>query len=606
MTNTFSSPYPYIPVVKVAGTAVPATVEMLEASVHRVIGSASHCELVYIDEHFDHIDSSTFAVGSALTVELTRETEVVEVFSGEIAAVGLEQRGSYRHLLIVEGYDKAHRLGHATRVKTFLEQSWSDIISSVAGQYGLTAQVDSSLSSPVFKYQLQQESDIALLDRIAMRTGTEWLVDGTKLIVRPRAALSSAAATTTYGIDLYRFRARYSGSEHIGGTKVMGWDPTAHQAISVEDTSQISDPVGASDPAGASAWRTAAADMNPGTAKLQASGLAVESAAEATALAKGLARRQTTAELIVRGECSVRVDIKVGTALAIEGVGTKLAGSYYVTEVEHRLTSENQVTRFTAGPLDSIELVDLVGGHEASVPRFTDRGLVIGIVTNNADPDNLGRVKVKFPALSAADESAWARVIGLGAGATRGIHVIPEIDDEVVVGFEHGDPRRPFVIGGLWSGNSAMPIAQADLVANSKVQQWQIKSRTGHVVSITDVDTADDRVIKLTHADGATMLVLQGSKVELVSNRKPLELRDGSGKASIKLDGTGKVTITGDSVDIVGTTGVKIESKASLELKGTSGLKADGGPTLELKASGMAKVESSGQLTLKGSMTMIN
>lgn len=601
------SAYAFLATIKVDGTEIASTIDLIEVRVHRSIGATSYAEIVVIDEFFELIDGPAFGVGKAITVSLGAEgSATTEVFSGEIAAVGLEQRGSQRHTLVVEAYDKSHRLGHATRVKTFLDQSYSDILSSIAGIYGLTADIDGALGAPVFKYQLQQESDLAFLDRIATRTGSEWFVDAGKLTVRPRPAVSSAVAKTEYGNDLLRFRARYSGSEHVGGAKVMGWDPATKQAISSEDTSQSSSPEGASAPAGAAAWRTAAANMNSATTRLQSSALAVDSAAEATQVAKGMARRQTMNELVVHGETWCRPDLKVGTVLEIAGVGTKLAGNYYVTEVEHRITSNDQITRFTAGPLEATELVDLLGHRESSVPRFTYSGLVVGVVTNNNDADNLGRVRVKFPGLSDADESAWARVVSLGAGATRGIHILPEIDDEVLVGFEHGDPRRPYVIGGLWNGTATMPIAQSDLLENSNVKQWQIKSRSGHVISIVDVNAADDKMIKLAHADGSTMLLLQGSKVELVSNKKPLEIKDGSGKASILLDGQGKVTIKGDSVEIKGQTGVKIESQASLELKGATGLKGDGGPTLELKSTGTAKVETSGQLTLKGSMTMIN
>ena len=77
-------------------------------------------------------------------------------------------------------------------------------------------------------------------------------------------------------------------------------------------------------------------------------------------------------------------------------------------------------------------------------------GLTIGIVTNNKDPDGLGRVRVKFPALSDQEESWWARVVTPGGGSNAGLMFMPQIDDEVLVGFEHGDLRRPFVLGGLW------------------------------------------------------------------------------------------------------------------------------------------------------------
>lgn len=607
MTQPLLSGYSYFAIVKVDGAEVASLApDILEIRVHRSIGAASWAEIVIIDEHFSWVDGTDFAIGKALEIQLKANAAPVTVFSGEITVTGLEQRASLRHLLVVEAYDKSHRMGHATRVKSYLQQSWADVIQTMVGPYSLTSEVDSALSSPVHPYLLQQESDLALLERIALRTGSEWYVDQGKLYVRPRPALSGAAATTTYGQDLIRFRARYSGTEHIGGAEVRGWDPESKQAIVGTDTSQISGPQGASAPSGASTWRSAASGMNPSTARIKASTLVVGSADEATLTAKALARRQSVNELVVHGETMLRPELKIATVLGVAGVGTKFAGDYYLTEVEHRLTRDNQITRFTAGPLEATELVDLVGRGPQAVDRFTRSGLVIGIVTNNNDQEHPGLVKVKFPALGDQDESAWARLVSVGAGTTRGFQVVPEVNDEVLVGFEHGDPRRPFVLGGLWSPTIAPPVAHDQVFDGDKVKQWQIKTRTGHTVTFLDEQATDDASIKLLHADTATMLEMKGASVKLVSNRKPIEISDGSGKGSVAIDGSGNVTIKGETVKIEGTSGVTIESKARLDLKGTTGAKVDGGPNLELMASGAAKLQSSGQLTVKGSITMIN
>jgi uncharacterized protein involved in type VI secretion and phage assembly len=96
-----------------------------------------------------------------------------------------------------------------------------------------------------------------------------------------------------------------------------------------------------------------------------------------------------------------------------------------------------------------LELLN-IGGGQHDDGRIT--GVVIGIVTNNQDPDRLGRVKVRFPWLSGGTESHWARVATPMAGNGRGLYFLPEVDDEVLVLFERGDVRFPFVIGALWNG----------------------------------------------------------------------------------------------------------------------------------------------------------
>ncbi len=84
--------------------------------------------------------------------------------------------------------------------------------------------------------------------------------------------------------------------------------------------------------------------------------------------------------------------------------------------------------------------------------------MVIGVVTAVDDPESLGRVKVKFPWLADDYESWWARVAQLGAGPDRGAVWLPEVNDEVLVAFEHGDTRRPYVVGGLCNGVDNPPF----------------------------------------------------------------------------------------------------------------------------------------------------
>ncbi len=102
------------------------------------------------------------------------------------------------------------------------------------------------------------------------------------------------------------------------------------------------------------------------------------------------------------------------------------------------------------------------------------------------DPQNWGRVRVKYPWLTNDAESNWARVIGIGAGPETGYCVIPEVGDEVLVGFIHGDFSQPCVLGGLWNGQDKLP-PETDGASGGekpKVRSW--RSRTGHKIAIYD------------------------------------------------------------------------------------------------------------------------
>jgi uncharacterized protein involved in type VI secretion and phage assembly len=129
-------------------------------------------------------------------------------------------------------------------------------------------------------------------------------------------------------------------------------------------------------------------------------------------------------------------------------------------------------------------------------------GVVIGVVTNNRDPNGLNRVKVRFPWLSDDDESHWARVASPMAGNNRGFYCLPEVDDEVLVAFEHGVVEYPYVIGSLWNGKDAAPESNADGKNNVRT----LKSRSGSVIRLDD--TKGKEKVEIIGANGGASIVL--------------------------------------------------------------------------------------------------
>jgi uncharacterized protein involved in type VI secretion and phage assembly len=193
-------------------------------------------------------------------------------------------------------------------------------------------------------------------------------------------------------------------------------------------------------------------------------------------------------------------------------------------------------------------------------------GVVTAIVTNNKDPDKLGRVKLKFPWLSDSEESHWARVASPMAGKERGLFLLPEVDDQVLVAFEHGDPAYPYVIGALWNSNSAPPEANAD----GKNDLRLIKSRSGHVIRLND--KKGEETIEIVDKSGKNSVVVS--------------TKDNS--IAIKADADVKITANGKFV---------VDAK-EIELKSKAATKVEASGNLDLKASG--------QTTVKGSTVNIN
>lgn len=143
-------------------------------------------------------------------------------------------------------------------------------------------------------------------------------------------------------------------------------------------------------------------------------------------------------------------------------------------------------------------------------------GVVIGIVADNNDPDNLGRVKVKFPWMSDSFTTTWFRIATPMAGVDRGFMFLPEVDDEVLVAFEHGDPQRGYVIGCLWNGKDKPPMPSGSALAGTKVRHRRIKTKYGHIL---DFDDDKKRIVvqtpnghRLTLSDEADIISLKTNK----------------------------------------------------------------------------------------------
>ena len=176
----------------------------------------------------------------------------------------------------------------------------------------------------------------------------------------------------------------------------------------------------------------------------------VDTASEANDLSKALAERKADSIVEAEGTAFGNPKIRAATKVKIENVGSRFAGEYIVSSVTHAYSSKTGYkTHFRISGASTRGLLDLMRPPER---RDWSQNLVVGIVTNNNDPDATGRVRVKFPTLSDAEESAWARIASVSTGNARGLMMLPQVDEEVIVGFENGDPRRPIVVGSLFNG----------------------------------------------------------------------------------------------------------------------------------------------------------
>jgi uncharacterized protein involved in type VI secretion and phage assembly len=196
-------------------------------------------------------------------------------------------------------------------------------------------------------------------------------------------------------------------------------------------------------------------------------------------------------------------------------------------------------------------LDELLGGGARHDGRIF--GVVIGVVTNNQDKDGLGRVKVKFPWLSEDDESNWARIAAPMTGDKVGVCFLPEVDDEVLVVFEHGRVDRPFVLGSVWNGKKKPPVTNDD--GNNDVRI--IKSRSGLTIELNDKSGKEK--ITIGDKDGKNQVVIDVGK-------KAFTIRS---DGDLTLEAKGKISLVSKDGDVeIKGQGVTVDAKAEAAIKG--------------------------------------
>ena len=508
------------------------------------------------DPHFELFDRDLFRLGTRVEIAFRGEGDPVLVTSGEITAISVEPGKLGQHELVLAGLDLTHRMARAPKSRSFQSVTDGDVASRIAGEYGLEPDVDST--GEVHEYLLQvAESDYAFLRRRAARIGFDFWISERTFHFKKGPRASGSPPPLKWGRNLNRFAVRFASGERCDEVQVRGWDPLAKKEILGRATEGE---LGTDAAAGQEMHD--AAQRAFGRVQRSAGYFPVSDQAQADALAQSLLLRASGSEVVLRGEAAGDPSLGAGALVTVESVGTRLAGKYRVTSVEHIYgAGQPYVTRFVCGGKEPAGLADLMGagsGGGASSSGGAARswgGLVVGVVTNNADPETLGRVKVTFPTLSAEDESAWARVATIGGGPKRGLQWLPEVDDEVLVGFEHDDQTRPVVLGGLWNRKDTPPLP--DAASNGKVVERGLVSRIDSRLLFTDDPTpavhlslaGEKNLLHLESSEstlaGEQKLVVKATEVEVTATQK-LVLNG----AQIEITSSGPMTLSGKPIKL--------------------------------------------------------
>ncbi|MFI8965972.1 VgrG-related protein [Streptomyces sp. NPDC053493] len=585
------------PIVEAPGELPPVwAAQLVSCVVDENVGLPDTAVLTFRDPDHEFLKSTGITIGTPLKVSVvTVKGQARErLFNGEVTALEIDRdrTGSFT---VVRAYSRAHRLQRGRKVVAYRNMTASAIVRRVAAGAGLA--VGKVEAAPVTYKQLSQAnvSDWEFLQYLAGESGAQVRVDDKGLLqfTKPVKASGAPAPSTSatrspmvleYGRNLLALRASLSAADGAAKVRVRGWDTTTKRPLMAEKPAVVSDTVvPGMRPQAAAAFGAPVVTVADTPYRTQA-----ETAAVADAAAAQISAGFGELEALAEGNPMLRA----GRPVALGNVGQAFSGRYTATAVQHVLEPHGgyRTTVWVSASPDR-SLTGLVTGANAPGRGPRMPGLAIGIVTDVREPNGSqrGAVRLTFPWLDDTYVTDWVRTVQWGGKGGGGV-VSPEVNDEVLVGFEQGLLDSPYVIGGLYNGVDQPSPHDVPLIdrTSGKVNRRSVVSRSGHRVELLDAPAPGPSGLRLVTGD-------ERLEVRMDDRKDRIELTVFAGKnrplSSVVLDrqgitldaGQGTVKVTGRQVDIGATAGVNVDGR-TVKVAGTADVTVDGGLLAVLKA----------------------
>ncbi|MFF3641075.1 VgrG-related protein [Streptomyces sp. NPDC002564] len=556
------------PIVEVPGE-LPRfwATQLVSCVVDENVGLPDSATLTFRDPQHTLLTETGITIGKRLTVSVVtvQGQSRQRLFSGEVTALELDTdtTGSFT---VVRAYSKAHRLQRGRKVVAYRDMSTTEIVRKVAAGAGLRCgTID---AKPIRYQQLSQAnvSDWEFLQYLAGESGAQVRVDdaGALQFTRPKPAATAPPPSTSavmspmvleFGRNLLSLRAVLTSAAQAGSVEVRGWNVLTKKPLIAKERSVISKEVNP----GLSAGLVNAAFGAP--ARVTVADTPYRTQAETMAVAGSVAAQVSSGigefEAVAEGNPKLRA----GVALTLGNVGPAFSGRYTATSVHHVLEPNGGYrTTVTVSASADRSLAGLATGANAPSRGPRMPGLAIGLVTDIREEGRgqRGWVRLRFPWLDDTYVTDWVRTVQWGGQGGGGVFS-PEVNDEVLVGFEQGMLDSPYVIGGLYNGVDLPSRHDVPLVdkTTGKVNRRSLVSRSGNRVELLDTPRGPSGV-RLTTGDKQLVVHLDERR-----NRLELKVLGPGGRrrlssvtltpTGITLDaGTGEVKLRGRSVVIDG------------------------------------------------------
>lgn len=500
------SPVRGLPEVRIEADGAPLSPADLRAlgsvRVKQRLSLPTQCELVFEDPR-GPLASQGLTPGTSLRISVAAQRE--PLFNGEVTAVEYVHAAGGAREVRVRGYDVLHRLRKRQPVKAHVQVSLRDIAKELAADLGLS--VEAATPGPLWRHLIQHgQSDLDFLVGLADRCGVYLAV--TEGVLRLLTLEGDGDAVPLHlGESLLEATVEVNGDPACRTVSAEGWDLMRGEHHSARVTS-------------ARLGRDVDAAVPPSRLSVPGERTLVNESAEDPTHVEAVAQAEldyrSAREVLFRGLADGDVRLRPGARVDVVGVAAAVAGRYVLTAVTHRLDAhQGFISELSTEP-------------PPRRPRTYASAMTLGEVSRVDDPDGKGRVRVTLPTFGGV-ETDWMQVLGAGAGKGKGLMMLPDVGDQVLLVLAHEDPAQGVVVGSLYGMGGPEDAG----VEGGSVRRYTLLTPGGHKLRLDD----EGRTLRLEDSTGS-YLEMTPDKVRLHA------------KVALDVEAPGQaVTIRGNTVD---------------------------------------------------------
>ncbi|PWU01778.1 MAG: Rhs element Vgr protein [Bacteroidetes bacterium] len=573
--------------IQVDNKTVDPTLQVLSIGITKELNKVPYAKLVFRDgsaseQKFDISNKDFFIPGKKIKIRIGHDGNNQQAFLGIVTrhAIRVKENGSSE--LHVECRDESVKMTIGRFSKYFENVKDNELIDELIGKY---SNLKSDLEKTKLKHKQIVQHHISDWDFMLLRAEANGMLvnvdDGNIKVSKPDTS-SKPVAKIVFGSSVLEFEAEMDARNQWKNVAAHSWDFSSQKLFNADTSSaNFTEPgnIAGSDLANA---------INLEHYDMHHSGYLLEQ--ELQDWVDGIMLRSRLGKIRGRAKVTGTSDIKLGNMVALDGVGDRFNGNAYVTGMRHEIGNGmwDSHIQFGLDPERFSEVHDKnLNDRESAGLVGSIHGLQIGIVSQlENDPNGENRILVRTPTIDDSGKGIWTRVASLDAGDDRGAFFMPEIGDEVILGFINDDPRHPIVLGMLHSSAKPAPITPQD--ANN---EKGFTTRSKMHVSFND----QTKTITIdTPAGNSIVLDESGTKVEITDQNTN----------KITMDSSGISVQSPMNIELKAGVNLTLSAGATLSIGGVSiSVKADGNVSME---GALAKLSSQGITEISGSIVKIN